>query len=53
MNEPNDTPPIDYRGKRKLTPAERYERNGWIGLVITLVVCTLVAFAYFSLAPAR
>ena len=53
MSDPNDKVPIDYGGKRALTPAERYERNGWIGLVITLAVCLIVALLYFGLAPSR
>ena len=51
MTDPDQTPPLEYRGKGKPTSAEQYERNGWIGLAITLAVCAIVAFAYFSLTP--
>ena len=49
--------PLDYAGpgigppshtRPNLTPAERYERNGWIGLAITLALC-LLAFLIFGL----
>ena len=53
MSDQTDKPPLGYRGKRKLTAAEKYERNGWIGLVITIAVCLIVALLYFGLAPSR
>jgi hypothetical protein len=48
MADPNDKRPLEYR--RKLTEAEKYERDGWIGLAITLAVCAIVAFVYFALS---
>jgi len=38
--------PIDYRRPTTREPhfpldAEKYERDGWIGLIVTLIVCTI------------
>ena len=46
MTEPGDRPPLDYR--RPPRTDDRFERNGWIGLAVTLAVCTVVAILYLS-----
>ena len=38
--------PLDYRPPDR--DAERFERNGWIGLAITLAVCTVIAILYLT-----
>jgi hypothetical protein len=48
MADPDDKPQLDYR--RKLTDAEKYERDGWFGLVITLIVCAIAAFVFLSIS---
>jgi hypothetical protein len=55
-NQPNSAPepsgksvaPLEYRRPTERNPrlspeAAKYEREGWIGLIVTLVICT-VAF---------
>jgi len=50
MDAPDDQPPLNYR--RPSPPdakaAARFERNGWIGMAITLAVCTVIAIVYFA-----
>jgi hypothetical protein len=48
MSEQDDKPPLDYRrpSPTDTRSAARFERNGWIGLAITLAVCTVVAIVY-------
>ena len=43
MHEPREKQPLDYRPP---STADRYERNGWIGLIITLVGCLVAAYLY-------
>ena len=46
MNE-SQKQPFDYRPPR--SGVDRYERNGWIGLAVTLAVCAIVAILYLSI----
>lgn len=38
---------LSYRPKK--SEHDRYERNGWIGLAITLIACAVVAMAFLWL----
>ena len=37
--------PLNYPSPKR---HRAYERNGWIGLAVTLAICALVAFLKFS-----
>lgn len=37
--------PVGYRGRTSAN--DRYERNGWIGLGITLAVCIILYLVYY------
>lgn len=46
MTEENRRP-LNYR--TTISEHDRFERNGWIGLAITLIVCAVVALTVLSL----